>query len=140
MPLIPREFFSSVRNASRLKKLVIPIGIFFIVMIAAAAMYFYSPSENSVLGENKTPNAPTLSGAWLMKYFLTEDENALIPFHLLPHALFNRFEIGYWLWHLSLPLFPLLGQTILIPGYNKHPPDIPRVQAVPAPPPSRLLL
>ncbi|OGE79146.1 MAG: hypothetical protein A2751_05920 [Candidatus Doudnabacteria bacterium RIFCSPHIGHO2_01_FULL_46_14] len=76
MPLIPREFFSSVRNASRLKKLVIPIGIFFIVMIAAAAMYFYSPSENSVLGENKTPNAPTLSGAWLMKYFLTEDENA----------------------------------------------------------------
>ncbi len=76
MPLIPREFYSRVTRLSRLKKLVVPIGIFF---VAGAGIYFYSQrqqeeSEPSTVASAQ--NAPTLPRTWVAKYFLTDDENA----------------------------------------------------------------
>lgn len=79
MTLIPREFYSRISLVSRFKKskLVIPAGIFFVVLAAGAGIYFYSqksePKTSKVAAEQKTRSLPQ---EWLVKYFLTEDENA----------------------------------------------------------------
>ena len=76
MPLIPREFYSHVSSLSRLKKLVIPIGVFFVLALVGAGFYFFSQKKDDKGAVASAQNAQALPREWVAKYFLTDDENA----------------------------------------------------------------
>src|SRR3989344_5017448 len=77
MPLIPSELLFRGGNVPKFRKFFIPIGIFIIALATASAFYFFS--KNAGNADNQTANSTgprTLPKTWLVKYFLTEDENA----------------------------------------------------------------
>ncbi|OGE76996.1 MAG: hypothetical protein A3C85_04785 [Candidatus Doudnabacteria bacterium RIFCSPHIGHO2_02_FULL_48_21] len=77
MPLIPSELLFRGGNVPKFRKFFIPIGIFIIALATASAFYFFS--KNAGNADNQTANSTgprTLPKSWLVKYFLTEDENA----------------------------------------------------------------
>lgn len=79
MPLIPREFFSSVQNGSRARKLILPAGIVFTALLLASGLYFYSQKTRQGSAPSEVASAQNqrnLPAEWVSKYFLTEDENA----------------------------------------------------------------